>query len=261
MQWNDAIMPVLTIEQDAFNRRTYMQIKHALATTSVLALLLADPVMAQNQPDGSQPAAKSGGADIVVQQPPPTVTVDPKAPNVTVQTPKPEVNVVQPPPQVTVTTPEPKVDVQTSQPDVKVVPSGQPNVTVVPPPGGGVGTTTPTDRGPAAGKAAVAPAAGTFPMTAEAEKFMGKDVYGANGEDVGDLENLLIGPDGRVRAAIVEFGGFLGIGTNKVAVPWDQLQITGDRVVTNLTKEQVRTMPRWEKDRPSGEFAEDKPYR
>jgi len=242
-----------------------MQIKYALATTSVLALLLAGPVMAQDQnqkqPDGTQPAAKSGGADIVVTQPPPTVTVDPKAPNVTVQTQQPDVKIEQPPPQVTVQTPEPKVDVQTGQPNVQVLPSGQPNVNVVTPPGGGVGTTTSTDRAPAAGAAAVAPAAGTFPMAADTERLIGKDVYGANGNKVGDLENLLIGPDSRVRAAIIEFGGFLGIGTNKVAVPWDQLQITGDRAVTNLTKEQVRAMPRWEKDRPSGEFAEYKPYR
>jgi sporulation protein YlmC with PRC-barrel domain len=237
-----------------------MQVKHALATTSVLALLLAAPVMAQNQPSGSEPA-KPGGPDIVVQQPPPAVTVDQKAPNVTVQTQQPDVKVQQPPPQITVTTPEPKVDVQTGQPNVTVLPAEKPNVNVVTPPGGGVDTTAPTDRAPSAGSAAVAPAAGSFPVAKDMEKIIGKDVYGANGDDVGDLENLLISADGRVRAAIVEFGGFLGIGTNKVAVPWDQLQITGDRVVTNLTKEQVRSMPRWEKDRPSGEFAEYKTYR
>jgi sporulation protein YlmC with PRC-barrel domain len=246
-----------------------MQIKHALATTSVLALLLAGPVMAQdqkqNQPNGSQPAAdqsaKPGGPDVIVKQPPPAVTVAPKAPNVTVQTQQPDVKVEQPPPQVTVQTPEPKVDVQTGQPSVQVLPAEKPNVNVATPPGGGVGTTTSTDRAPAAGTAAVAPAAGTSPMVADTEKLIGKNVYGADGNKVGDLENLLIGPDSRVRAAIIEFGGFLGLGANKVAVPWDQLQITGDRAVTNLTKDQVRAMPRWEKDHPSGEFAEYKPYR
>ncbi|MGE3282925.1 MAG: PRC-barrel domain-containing protein [Alphaproteobacteria bacterium] len=219
-----------------------MQIKYALATTSLAALLLAGPAMAQKQ-NQNQPAANPDGANIVVQQP---------APNVTVQ---------QPPPQVTVTTPEPKVNVQTGQPNVQVLPAEQPNVNVVTTPTAPTtgSTAAPADRAP--GTAAVAPAVGTFPMAAETERLIGKDVYGANGEDVGDLENLLISPDGRVRAAIVEFGGFLGIGTNKVAVSWDQLQINGDRVVTNLTKEQVRAMPRWEKDRASGEFAEYKPYR
>jgi sporulation protein YlmC with PRC-barrel domain len=245
-----------------------MRIKYALATTSVLALL-AGPALAQapaaNPAPDSAPAAKpgtAGGPNVVVDQPAPAVTVKPNTPNVSVQTEKPNVSVTQPPPEVIVKTPEPNVQVQTGQPDVKVLPAEKPNVNIVAPPGGGVGTTTaPTDRAPAAGAMAVAPVAGTFPMATEVEKFIGKDVYGAAGEDVGEIENLLIGPDGRVRAAIIEFGGFLGIGENEVAVPWDQLKITGDRATVNMNKEQVRAMPRWNKAGPTGEFAEYKPYR
>ena len=200
-----------------------------------------------------------------MQQPAPAVTVKPSTPNVSVQTEKPDVHVPQPPPQVIVKIPEPNVQVQTGQPDVKVLPAEKPNVTVNQTPDKpdvNVGTTaapdTPTSG---AGAAAVAPAAGTYPVATDVEKFIGKDVYGANGQKVGELDNVLISPDGRVRAGIVEFGGFLGIGTNKVAVPWNQLQIANDRVVADITKEQVRSMPRWEKDRPSGEFAEYKAYR
>jgi len=243
-----------------------MRIKYALATTSVLALL-AGPAFAQapaSNPDAA-PAAKPGGPNVTVQQPAPAVTVKPSTPNVSVQTQKPEVTVQQPPPEVIVKTPEPKVDVQTGQPDVKVLPAEKPNVTVNQTPGKpdvNVGTSVaPDTRAPGAGAAAVAPAAGTFPAATDVEKFIGKNVYGANGENVGELDNILISPDGRVRAGIVEFGGFLGIGTNKVAMPWNQLQITNDRIVADVTKEQVRSMPRWEKDRPSGEFAEYKAYR
>jgi len=243
-----------------------MRIKYALATTSVLALL-AGPTLAQapaTNPDAA-PAAKPGGPNVTVQQPAPAVTVKPSTPDVRVQTGKPDVNVVQPPPEVIVKTPEPKVDVQTGQPDVKVLPAEKPNVTVNQTPGKpdvNVGTTAaPETRAPGAGTVAVAPAAGTFPAATDIEKFIGKNVYGANGEKVGELDNVLISPDGRVRAGIVEFGGFLGIGTNKVAVPWNQLQVTNDRIVADVTKEQVRSMPRWEKDRPSGEFAEYKVYR
>src|SRR4051812_31420918 len=117
------------IEQDARKGRACMQIKHALATTSVLALLLTGPVMAQDQsqnpPNGSQPAAdqpaKPGGPEIIAKQPPPAVTVAPKAPNVTVQSQQPDVKVEQPPPQVTVQPPQPKVDGQTGQPNVQVL--------------------------------------------------------------------------------------------------------------------------------------------
>jgi len=244
-----------------------MRIKHALATTSVLALL-AGPALAQapaSDQDAKPGTPNASGSNIVVQQPAPAVTVQPNAPNVAVQAGKPDVKVEQPPPQVIVKTPTPNVQVQTGQPDVKVLPADKPNVTVNQTPNkpdSNVGTTAaPDTRTPGAGAAAVAPAAGTFPAATDVEKFIGKDVYGTNGSKVGELDNVLIGPDSHVRAAIVEFGGFLGIGTNKVAVPWNQLQVSNDRIVADMTKEQVRSMPHWEKDHPSGEFAEYKPYR
>jgi sporulation protein YlmC with PRC-barrel domain len=267
---NSVLFASVKQAEDAFKRSAEMRINYALATTSVLALL-AGPALAQapaaNTDSGSAKpgAAAAGGSNITVQQPAPAVTVKPDAPDVKVQTDKPNVTVTQPPAQVTVKNPEPNVQVQTGQPDVKVLPAEKPNVTVNQTPGKpdvNVGTATAPDaRAPRAGAAAVAPATGTFPVAKDVESLMGKDVYGADGKDVGDLENVLVGPNGRVRAAIVEFGGFLGIGEHKVAVPWEELNIQGDRVTVNMTEDQVKAMPRWNKDRPDGEFAEYKPYR
>lgn len=252
-----------------------MRIKYALATTSVLALL-AGAALAQapasntSQASDASSAAKSdsagtGGPNVVVKQPAPAVTVQPSAPNVRVQTEKPDVTVKQPPAQVTVKNPEPNVQVQTGQPNVQVLPAEKPNVTVnqqANKPDVNVGTTAASDAGAAsAGGADVAPAAETFPLAKEMDKFIGKDVYGADGKEVGELSNVLLDPNGRVRAGVIEFGGFLGIGEHKAAVPWEKLTVQGDRLLVNLTKDQVKAMPRWQKDRPAGEFAEYKPYR
>jgi len=267
--------------------------KYAFATTSVVALLLAVPALAQtpaaksdnpaapanNAPAATAPAsgaaAAGTGPQIIVKEPPPVVTVQPHAPNVTVVPGKPDVAVQQAPPKVEVTTPKPNVAVETGQPAVKVLPSGKPDVAVQAPAGNGnaatatsgtaanqsnnnatagSGTTTP----PAAGNAAVAPTAGVFPMANDAKNLIGKNVYGANGNQVGEINNLLVGQDGRVHAAVIEFGGFLGIGEHKVAVPWDQLNITKDRVVTNMTQDQVKAAPQWDKNKP-GQFAEYQP--
>lgn len=240
-----------------------MGIKYALATTSVLALL-AGPALAQTPAANPAPPA-AGGSNIIVQQPAPAVTVKPDAPDVKVQAAKPEVNVTQPPPQVIVKNPVPNVEVQTGKPEVKVLPAEKPNVTVNTAPGNpdvNVGTTAaPAAPAPAAGAVAVAPAAGTFPVAKDMDKFIGKDVYGANGNEVGELSNLLIDPDGRVRAALIEFGGFLGIGDHHVAVPWDKMSVQGNRLMVNMSEDQIKTMPRWNKDRPTGDFAEYKPYR
>jgi len=232
--------------------------KNAFATTSVVALLLAGPAMAQAPAtDSAAPAGK--GPEIIVKQPPPVVTVQPHAPNVTVTPGKPDVSVQQAQPKVEVTNPTPNVSVDTGKPDVKVLPAEKPDVAVKAPAGNatvGSGTTT----APASGPLTVAPTAGVFPMTDDVKSLMGKDVYGANGKKVGEINNLLVGPDNRVHAAVVEFGGFLGIGEHKVAVPWDQLNVTKDRVTANMTEDQIKAAPRWDKDRP-GQFAEYRPYR
>ena len=157
------------------------------------------------------------------------------------------------------TNPTPNVSVDTGKPDVKVLPAEKPGVAVKAPTGNaavGSGTTT----APASGPVMVAPAAGVFPVTDDVKSLMGKDVYGANGKKVGEINNLLVGPDNRVHAAVVEFGGFLGMGEHKVAVPWDQLNVTKDRVTANMTEDQIKAAPRWDKDRP-GQFAEYHPYK
>ena len=90
------------------------------------------------------------------------------------------------------------------------------------------------------------------------KNLIGKNVYGANGNQVGEVNNLLVGKDGKVHAAIIEFGGFLGIGEDKVAVPWDQLKVTNDRVTVNMSEDQIKAAPRWDQNKP-GQFAEYQP--
>ena len=45
----------------------------------------------------------------------------------------------------------------------------------------------------------------------------------SNERNVGRIVDLLIDPNGAVEAAVVEFGGFLGIGTRKIAIEWSAL--------------------------------------
>jgi len=247
--------------------------KYAFATTSVVALLLAMPALAQTpatnsaNPATTAPAAAATGTgpEIIVKQPPPVITVQPHAPNVTVTPGKPDVAVQQAQPKVEVTTAKPNVSVDTGKPQVNVLPAGKPDVAVTQPTGTAVhqqnnNTTAASGStaAPAAGTAAIAPTAGVFPMANDTKNLIGKNVYGANGNQVGEVNNLLVGADGRVHAAVVEFGGFLGIGEHKVAIPWDQLTVTRDRVTTNMTEDQVKAAPQWDKNRP-GQFAEYQP--
>jgi sporulation protein YlmC with PRC-barrel domain len=76
------------------------------------------------------------------------------------------------------------------------------------------------------------------------------DVYGANGDQIGDVEDIAVRDDKLF--AIVKFGGFLGVGEDEVAVPFDNLSYANDRIMLhNLTEEDLETMPEFD----DGEYA------
>jgi len=84
-----------------------------------------------------------------------------------------------------------------------------------------------------------------------AEKLVGTTVYGANEENVGEIGDVALTPDGKVDAVIVDVGGFLGIGEKQVAIAMDNLNFMtnedGDLYLfTNFTKDQLEAQPAYE---------------
>jgi hypothetical protein len=81
----------------------------------------------------------------------------------------------------------------------------------------------------------------------EAEGILGKNVRSSAGEDMGRIIDIIVNRGGQVRAAVIDFGGFLGVGSRKIAVAWSALHFpaTGqlDPVTVNLTRDQVRLAP------------------
>jgi PRC-barrel domain protein len=56
-------------------------------------------------------------------------------------------------------------------------------------------------------------------------RIVGADVYNDNGQGIGTIDDLIVGQDGRVGTAVVSVGGFLGIGSKPVAVPYERLRL------------------------------------
>ena len=78
-----------------------------------------------------------------------------------------------------------------------------------------------------------------------ASKLRGAKVVNPQNEKLGELDDLIVGKD-RVLFAIVQVGGFLGIGSHFIAVPYSSLQINedGSRIVLpGATREQVKGLP------------------
>jgi hypothetical protein len=83
-----------------------------------------------------------------------------------------------------------------------------------------------------------------------ASKLIGTSVKNAAGERIGDINEVIIGSDGKVAAVVIGVGGFLGIGEREVAVRFDALQLShgSDRSTSATlaaTKESLKTAPEW----------------
>jgi PRC-barrel domain len=80
-------------------------------------------------------------------------------------------------------------------------------------------------------------------------------VRSANDENMGRIVNVIADRTGQLRAAVIEFGGFPGIGSRKIAVAWAALHFPpngrkGDHATLDPTRDQVRGMPEFRENEP-----------
>jgi len=87
-----------------------------------------------------------------------------------------------------------------------------------------------------------------------ASVFIGRSVYSSadpESDNIGDVNDLIVGENGEISHAVIGVGGFLGIGEKDVAVPFDQLKVVekdGDiRLVYSATKEQLESAPAFDR--------------
>jgi hypothetical protein len=83
--------------------------------------------------------------------------------------------------------------------------------------------------------------------------YHNKDVHNRAGEKIGTVKELMVGPDGRIQAAVIGVGRFLGIGEKDVGVPLSALRMErrddGTRLTVDITKETLQTAPAFQYDR------------
>jgi hypothetical protein len=86
------------------------------------------------------------------------------------------------------------------------------------------------------------------------ESILGKEVRTQVEEDLGRIVDLLADREGAVQAAVIEFGGFLGIGTRKIAVEWSALRFEMDgkrpAIIVDLRRSQLRAAPEYKPSEP-----------
>jgi len=90
------------------------------------------------------------------------------------------------------------------------------------------------------------------PLPVSVTSILGKKVQSPKGDDLGRVVDVLADSGGRVRVAIIDFGGFLGVGDRKIAVDWPLLRFNPDRgnpsLLLSLSQEKLKAAPEYKDD-------------
>jgi hypothetical protein len=105
---------------------------------------------------------------------------------------------------------------------------------------------------PAPGSSDPPSAAVLDPLTVQA--ILGREVRSVADENMGRIVDIIVDHSGQARAGVIDFGGFLGVGSRKIAVDWSIFRFgsgeKSDRVVVDLTRAQVKAAPEYKDGKP-----------
>ncbi|GGC11592.1 hypothetical protein GCM10011363_30240 [Marivita lacus] len=84
------------------------------------------------------------------------------------------------------------------------------------------------------------------------DMLIGKSVYDVDDNDVGEVTDIIVNADGEVSNVIIDFGGFLGIGSSQASLSFEELTILstegfGDvRLYVDATRDQIQNLPQYQ---------------
>ncbi|MBU0724111.1 MAG: PRC-barrel domain-containing protein [Alphaproteobacteria bacterium] len=114
---------------------------------------------------------------------------------------------------------------------------------------------------PSTGSSATPPAASTSMKTTapsvlgstelSADSLIGATVTNSADENVGDVDDVVLGADGQVKYVVVSVGGFLGMGDRLVAMNWNELKLdrAENEFRVNHTKDQLKNAPEYKREK------------
>jgi len=83
---------------------------------------------------------------------------------------------------------------------------------------------------------------------------LGAAVSSSAGENMGHVVQVLVDQSGTARAAVIDFGGFLGVGSRKVVVDWAALHFAPEdqpqKITVDLSRDQVKAAPEYRAGKP-----------
>ncbi|WP_139257633.1 PRC-barrel domain-containing protein [Natronohydrobacter thiooxidans] len=84
-----------------------------------------------------------------------------------------------------------------------------------------------------------------------ADDLLNANLYDVNDDNVGNVTDVVLGPEGEAQYIVADVGGFLGLGAHTVAIGFDELSVLRDegltdlRIYVDVTEDTLRTMPEY----------------
>jgi PRC-barrel domain len=83
----------------------------------------------------------------------------------------------------------------------------------------------------------------------QAMAILGQNISGPEGKDIGRVVDVLVDGQGQPQAAVIDFGGFMGVGSRKIAVQWSVLHFapasSEHQITLDLTQDQIKAAPEY----------------
>lgn len=90
-------------------------------------------------------------------------------------------------------------------------------------------------------------------------KLIGASVYGPDNQSIGEISDVIVDGSGKVKAAVIGVGGFLGVGQKDVAIPFEALNVTRrqnsasiDKITMSYSKDELKNAPKFVYYEPTG---------
>ena len=91
------------------------------------------------------------------------------------------------------------------------------------------------------------------PDQMRASKMIGSHVYDLQNRNIGKVQDLILGRDGKIDLVIVDVGSFLGMGGKNIAVKPSDIKTDNNRLTLDVTKEQLQQMANYNlRDKDTG---------
>jgi sporulation protein YlmC with PRC-barrel domain len=86
----------------------------------------------------------------------------------------------------------------------------------------------------------------TSDQNVRASKVVGASVYNDQNQKIGSVDDVLIGSNDGVSGVVLSVGGFLGMDSKLVEVPYSKIQVNGDKLVmSGATKDDLTRLPEY----------------